>query len=120
MLNPMSKSDTSMLTICLTCRDNSGQALHDLIAAENPDDGIQLEGYDCLWSCAAACSVQLKETGKIGYHMGGFLPRADQARAILEFAGKYHASATGEVDYQDWPEAIRGHFIARIPPLQSF
>lgn len=108
---------TSTLTICLSCRQNTGQALHDMLLQHNSAASLHIEGYECLWSCSAACSVQLKALGKIGYHMGGFLPRSDQVQALLDFAGKYHASTTGEVDYQDWPEAIRGHFIARIPPL---
>lgn len=81
-------------------------------------DGVKIEGFDCLWSCSSACSVQIKSPGKCGYHLGGFTATEDHAAALIDFAGEYHLSATGEVSFDLWPEAIKGHFMARIPPLK--
>ena len=105
------------LVVCLTCQKNSGADLYGLMMARGPAEGLKITGHDCLWSCAAACAVQIRAEGKYGYHLGGFRATEDHADALLDFAAKHHLSATGDVSYERWPEAIKGHFMARIPPL---
>ena len=38
-----------------------------------------------------------------------------QAEAILAWFDLHGATMTGEVPFREWPGAMRGHFIARIP-----
>ena len=80
-------------------------------------DGVEITGFECLWSCSSACSVQIRAPGKCGYHLGGFNATEDHAAALIDFASKYHLSASGKVTYKLWPAAIKGHFMARIAPL---
>ena len=35
-------------------------------------DGVEITGFECLWSCSSACSVQVRVPEKCRYHLGGF------------------------------------------------
>ncbi|MBL4800862.1 MAG: DUF1636 family protein [Emcibacter sp.] len=105
------------LIICQTCQQKNGAVLYDLVSEGGSREGLKITGHECLWSCASACSVQIRADGKCGYHLGGFQATEDAAAALLDFAVEYNLSPTGEVDFDLWPEGIKGHFIARIPPL---
>ncbi|MGH1559316.1 DUF1636 family protein [Caulobacter segnis] len=52
----------------------------------------------------------------MGYVLGRFEPTIEAARAILDYAVAYAASAEGVVPYRQWPEGVKGHFIVRVPP----
>ena len=45
------------------------------------------------------------------------MPTAEAAEAIVDFARRYAASPDGAVPYRDWPEGMKGHFIARLPTV---
>lgn len=116
---------TARLIICETCsRDGfapvngkkCGEQLADLV--KERASGITVETYACLMGCDRACNIALQEEGKIGYVLGKFDPEPEAAEAILEYADKYQNSETGRVPYREWPEAIKGHFEARIPPAE--
>jgi predicted metal-binding protein len=46
-------------------------------------------------------------------------PTGEGARIILDYFLKYLQSETGTVPYRTWPEGIKGHIIARIPPFEN-
>ena len=86
------------------------------VQAEPGYEGVAVEEMACLFACDAHCAVHLRGPGKIGYVLGRFAPDADAARAILDYAIRYAASAEGQVPYRDWPEGVKGHFLVRTPP----
>ncbi len=116
---------------CSTCR-HSAQAQNDaqgvrggarlalaLRAAQESDAryaGIAVQEMPCLFACKDFCTVHLRAPGKISYVLGRFTPDDMAARAILDFAVHYAASAHGRVAFSDWPEGVKGHFITRTPP----
>ena len=108
------------LIVCTTCRgpgrsEGTGAVLAAEVAALAAGyDGIAVMPVACLWSCGQGVSAQLRAPAKTGYVMGGFT--GGDARALLDFAAAYAASADGEVPYAAWPAGILGHFIARTPP----
>ncbi|MEM9715752.1 MAG: DUF1636 domain-containing protein [Pseudomonadota bacterium] len=113
------------LIICDTCnRDGCepvngkkcGEQLADKVEARA--EAIKVERHSCLMGCNRACNIALQEDGKISYVLGQFEPTDDAAEAILEYAMKYQASETGRVPYKEWPEGIKGHLTARIPPAE--
>jgi len=113
----------SRLIICDTCKREGqeieggktcGERLADLVEAT--ESKLRIERHSCLMGCERACNIAIQEDGKIAYVIGRFDPTKDAAEAILEFASKYQASETGRVPYREWPEGIKGHFVARIPP----
>jgi len=119
------------VVVCSTCRlsadqreDGEGQrggallaqALRTIRETDPALAHIAVEEMPCLFACQRHCVVHLRAQGRIGYVMGGFTPAHDEARAILDYAVLHAASAEGVVPYGQWPEGVKGHFIARIPP----
>ena len=119
------------LYVCETCRfseqaqeDEQGRRGGELLAeqverlaATEPD--LTVRRMRCLMACRRHCVVHLRAPGKMSYVIGDFPPRADSAETLLAYARHYRQSDTGVVPYAHWPEGIKGHFIARVPPLDE-
>lgn len=69
----------------------------------------------CLWNCSRHCSVVLRDGERFTYFTGSHEPTREQAEAILDWFALHAQSETGEVPFRQWPDRMRGHFIARIP-----
>jgi predicted metal-binding protein len=123
---------TTTLYVCETCRYDSthrehegrtgGALLRDCIEAQlaaHPLADFRVTSTRCLMACDQHCTVHLRAPGKINYVIGRFEPTGDAAAAIVDYAAKYQLSATGQVPYSTWPQGIKGHFIARTPPLDD-
>ena len=67
--------------------------------------------------CTHGCNVAIQPAGKSAYTLGRFPPAAAHAPAIDSYATSHAASATGQVPYRQWPQAIKGHFVTRHQPL---
>jgi predicted metal-binding protein len=78
--------------------------------------GIAVQEMPCLFACDRHCTIHLRAPGKIGYVLGGFTPDEDAATGIMTFMRHYVESDTGQVPYALWPDAVKGHFIVRVPP----
>ena len=129
MLTPV--ENVPAVVVCSTCcraKDQpldetgrrGGQALADALRAAQavrPDyAAIAIQEMPCLFACKEHCTVHLRAPGKMSYVLGRFTPTAEDAMAILDYAVHYAASPEGVVPYRDWPEGVKGHFIARMPP----
>ena len=91
-------------------------ALRRVRASDPRYEGLALQPMSCLFACKDSCTIHLRAPGKVGYILGRFAADEASARAILDYAAHYAASAEGQVPYADWPEGVKGHFIARCPP----
>jgi len=125
---------TARLVVCTTCRFSSeepvdaagmpgGQRLLAAVTAAVEAvgaDGLRVEEQACLWACSSHCSIYLSQLGKPAYLAGRFAPTAQDAQAIVAFARLYADSPQGAVAYRDWPEGMKGHFIARLPAPADF
>jgi len=114
------------ITVCDTCNFSSDQKLLDgktggEILAEHVEalaaDGITVRRQSCLMGCDRHCNISLQAEGKLSYVLGRFTPDKDAAEAIVEYARAYSESDSGQVPYKQWPQGVKGHFVARIPPL---
>ena len=129
MLKPA--EDGPAVVACNTCRlsaeardDAQGvrggarlvEALHAVKASDPAYAGVAVQEMPCLFACTEFCTVHLRAPGKVGYVLGRFAPDPQAARAILDYAVHYAASAMGQVPYRDWPAGVKGHFITRTPP----
>lgn len=121
---------TTILLVCETCGYDAsqpdavrpGESLAQLLEhtlAEQDESAPRpvLQRFRCLMACKRACAVQVRAPDKMGYVLGDFEPDAVAVEALLAYCEKHHASASGQVAYQEWPEAIKGKFVARIPPV---
>ena len=120
------------LVICSTCRFSAeskyapdgrtgGEILVtqmlDVLAEQGRGD-VAVQSQICLWNCTRPCSVVIRDDERFSYVTGGNAPTKAQAEAILEWFDAHGQTETGEVPFKQWPQAMRGHFIARMPPLQ--
>jgi len=119
---------TTWITICDTCKRDGwedtmmaltdGETLAALIeSAANDVPEVQTRRVSCLMGCKRGCNVAVQANGKLNYTLGDFLPETEAAEGIVEYARLHANSETGQVPYRTWPQAIKGHFVTRHPPL---
>lgn len=119
---------TTWITICDTCKhegwdpstqpDTDGERLAALIEAAAKDKtDVRTRRVSCLMGCKNACNVAIQAAGKLNYTLGSFNPDLDDAEGIVSYAILHAQSETGQVPYREWPQAIKGHFVTRHPPL---
>ena len=82
-------------------------------------DQLRTRRVSCLMGCTHGCNIAIQGTGKLNYTLGRFEPQQDAAEGIVDYARKHAASETGQVPYRDWPQAVKGHFVTRHPPLPN-
>lgn len=121
------------LTVCSSCKSallpasgspesTDGEILAAALEAKagNQSPAVRIIRHECLWACRQSCVVLIQDAGKTGYLAGRFEAAAAAAEAILDWAAVYGESTAGEVPYAQWPEGMKGHFIARIPEPYPF
>lgn len=123
---------TTVITVCDTCRTEGTEkptddaivrdgaklaAFIEAAAQDNPN--VTVRRHSCLMGCQGGCNVALQAKDKLTYVLGRFEPSADAAGGIVEYATMHDKSALGQVPFKQWPVAIKGHFVTRIPVLDS-
>lgn len=121
---------TTTITVCDTCKregwdaatgETDGERLAALLeAAAAAHPGVAVRRHSCLMGCAGACNVAVQGgPGKMAYTLGRFDPEARDAEGIAAYAALHADAETGVVPYRQWPEAVKGHFVTRHPPLDG-
>ena len=77
---------------------------------------IALSSTRCLWACTRPCAVHARSPGRAGYVLCDFEPTPENARGVLAWAAMYAATSDGAVPFKERPQAVRGHFLCRVPP----
>lgn len=121
---------TTTITVCETCKcagwdaekdpQTDGEKLAELIekaAQASPD--VTVRRHACLMGCDFACNIAIQADEKLNYVLGKFDPTADDAEGIVAYANLHANSEKGQVPYREWPQAIKGHFRARLPILDN-
>lgn len=121
---------TTTITVCETCKcagwdaekdpQTDGEKLAELIekAAQGSPD-VTVRRHACLMGCDFACNIAIQADEKLNYVLGKFEPTADDADGIVAYATLHASSEKGQVPYREWPQAIKGHFRARLPVLDG-
>ena len=118
---------TATITVCDTCRYAEAETAADGLtggarfaghveAAAAGMAGITVRRFSCLMGCDHHCNAGLSAPGKIAYVLGRFAPTAEDAAALVAYAALYAGSRGGAVPFTQWPEGVKGRFIARMPP----
>ncbi len=121
---------TTLIPICDTCKgdgwdpDEASQTDGELLAAmvESAAEsvaGVETRRHACLMGCSHGCNVAIQSEGKLTYVLGRFAPEAEAATGIAEYARLHAESENGQVPFKQWPLAIKGHFVSRIPTLPN-
>ena len=121
------------LVVCTTCKFSPDSKLApdgrtggeilighlgDVLQEAGRED-LRIETQACLWICTRPCSVVMRDSQRFSYVTGGNAPTRAQAEAVIAWFDLHGQSETGEVPFRQWPDAMRGHFITRIPPERS-
>ncbi len=120
------------IILCTTCRYSAdsktgpdgrtgGETLVAHMRNQLPEadlKDVEIQTQACLWNCNRHCSVILRDDQSYSYVTGGHEPTAEQANAIIQWFALHGESITGEVPFRQWPDRMRGHFIARIPKVE--
>ncbi len=119
------------LVVCTTCRLSEDQredaeggrggallleALRCALVGHPAEGVLALQPMPCLFACTSHCTVHIRAPGRMGYLLGRFSPTREDATALLDYAAAHLKSPDGVVRFSDWPEGVKGHFIARLPP----
>jgi predicted metal-binding protein len=123
---------TTVITVCDTCRTEGTEKSEDstierdgakfatlIEAASVGNPNVSVRRHSCLMGCQGGCNVALQAEGKLTYVLGRFEPCTEAASGIVEYATMHDQSALGQVPFKQWPVAIKGHFVTRIPVLDS-
>lgn len=121
---------TTWITICDTCKredwdaalgqPTDGETFAALIEAAAKDvPNLRTRRVSCLMGCKNACNVTIQNPQKLSYTLGQFDPEQDAATGIVAYASAHAESETGQVPYREWPQAIKGHFVTRHPPIPT-
>jgi predicted metal-binding protein len=118
------------IVLCTTCKFSpesrtgpdgrtGGETLIDhvnsVLQKRDPSSSVQTQ--PCLWNCAKPCSVVFRDTERFTYVTGGHEPTREQAEAIVAWFELHGATEDGQVPFKQWPDRMRGHFIARVPKV---
>jgi len=118
------------LVFCTTCKhsaeaktdadgrtggENLMQHVRDVLKDTGRED-IHVTEQECLWSCKRHCNVWFRDTERFSYIAGDFEPTRQAAEAIVGWFELHGESELGTVPFRQWPDGMRGHFIARMPP----
>ncbi len=118
---------TTWITICDTCKredwaargldQTDGERLAALVEAAAEGKAVRVRRTSCLMGCDHSCNIAIQAAGKLAYTLGRFEPSDEAAQGIVAYAEGHAESATGQVPYREWPQAVKGHFITRHQPL---
>ena len=120
----------TIITICETCKredwkekglkESDGFELAQLIEKSSvTEEKVITRRHSCLMGCDHGCNVTIQDNKKLSYVLGNFKPTSEDAEAIVLYANLHANSTNGQVPYREWPQAIKGHFVARIPPIKD-
>ncbi|MEM7508399.1 MAG: DUF1636 domain-containing protein [Pseudomonadota bacterium] len=124
----MTSAPTTTILVCDTCRFSAeektapdGRTGGEMLAAEveriAAERGVAVARVSCLMGCERHCNTAISAPGKLTYVLGKFDPVIESAEAVVDYALLHGASETGQVPFKQWPQGVKGHFIARIPSL---
>lgn len=120
---------TTTIFVCDTCRyspeertgpgdKTGGEMLAERIERlVTGSSGIEVRRQSCLMGCDRFCNTAVTAPGKLSYVLGHFAPTDASAEAVVGYARLHAESPTGQVPFKQWPEGVKGHFVARIPAV---
>ncbi len=118
------------ITVCDTCKRDDwdpvadpktdGEKLAEMVEqAASGTEGVTVRRHSCLMGCDHGCNIVIQAEGKLNYVLGRFEPDQGAAEGIVGYAALHAQSDSGQVPYRTWPQAIKGHFVARLPVLPA-
>jgi predicted metal-binding protein len=90
--------------------------LNTLVAERLQSDEFGIQPVACLWTCGQPCAVAFSAPHKPTYLFTN-LPTDETASALLQFGKLYRDRKTGNVPWEQFPEALQSVSVAKIPAV---
>lgn len=129
MSEPDSPVSETVVIVCDTCRwsdeervrdgRSAGEVFSEYVEIAGAAAGLRVVRHSCLMNCSRHCSASVTADGKTSYVLGDFQPSAEAADALTAYAALHAESDTGVVAYRQWPQGVKGKFVARVPALSA-
>ncbi|MBP2231483.1 putative metal-binding protein [Azospirillum agricola] len=121
------------LVVCETCRHpedppeatpRAGAQLAGLMEralAADPDlaGRVRLRPLRCLMSCRRPCAVAVRAAGRMSYVLGDLPADEASVETLTAYLRAYADTPDGIVPFKQWPQGVKGRFVARMPPLDE-
>lgn len=91
--------------------------LNTLTAEQFQADEFDIQPVACLWACGQPCAVAFSAPHKPTY-LFTTLPTDETAAALLQFGKLYRDRKTGNVPWEQFPEALKSVSVAKIPAVR--
>lgn len=118
---------TTTIIVCDTCRFSQdektapdGRTGGTILAeyVERLAGDVAVRRVSCLMGCERHCNTAIQAPGKLTYVLGKFAPDEEAAQAVVDYARLHRESESGQVPFKQWPQGVKGHFVARIPSAE--
>ena len=112
--------DTGDYSVLEKTRDGKtgGEIMAEHVERLAAETGLKVRRQSCLMGCERHCNVAIQAEDKLTYVLGKFDPTTKSAEAVVEYAQRHAESESGQVPFKQWPQGVKGHFVARIPSLK--
>ncbi|NHN89616.1 DUF1636 domain-containing protein [Acetobacter conturbans] len=112
------------LYVCVTCgrqddpeAETTGSRLYEAVRGEmarTETPHVRVESVACLAACSHSCTAAVSMPGKWSWLLGRLSPGI--AADLLNYAGAYAASKSGNVLPSRRPASLRDVMLGRLPP----
>ena len=119
----------SLLSVCLTCRDNREEIYGDrggtrLARKVHQELGnnklVKLRGVECMSNCKRACILSLTSFNGFTYMFGDIDPnRSEYVKSLKDLISTYKSRPAGFLRRRERPESFRSNILGRLPPINS-
>ena len=119
----------SLLSVCLTCRDNreeiygdrGGTRLARKVHQELGNNNlVKLRGVECMSNCKRACILSLTSLNGFTYMFGDIDPnRSEYVKSLKDLISTYKSRPAGFLRRRERPESYRSNILGRLPPINS-
>jgi predicted metal-binding protein len=92
------------------------EQLNTLSTEQLQSDEFGIQPVACLWTCGQPCAVAFSTPRKPTYLFTN-LPTDETASALLQFGKLYRDRKTGNVPWEQFPEALKSVSVAKIPAV---
>lgn len=119
-----------ILFVCQSCHHSSKERpehqpadgarlleqLNTLASEQFQSDKFVTQPVACLWTCGQPCAVAFSASHKPTYLFTN-LPTDETPSALLQFGKLYRDRKTGNVPWEQFPEALNSVSVAKIPAV---
>jgi predicted metal-binding protein len=93
------------------------EQLNTLASEQFQSEDFVIQPVACLWTCGQPCAAAFSAPHKPTYLFTG-LSTDGTAAALLQFGKLYRDRKTGNVPWEQFPEALQSANVAKVPAVR--